>query len=89
MKKLISALVVFAATTSVGFAADLPARTLHHLVAVVAVLLFVVGVKTMVPSTGAQADVAQAATLNILQIQVNYAKALPELKIHDMTFALD
>ena len=64
-------------------------RALHHLIAIAAVVLFVVGVRTVLPTTRAQADVVQATTLNVLQMQANYAKALPELKMHDMTFALD
>ncbi|HTS42429.1 MAG TPA: hypothetical protein VMH84_18030 [Xanthobacteraceae bacterium] len=64
-------------------------RTVHHfVVAVAAVLAFVVGVKTIAPQTGAQAYAAAAAGLNVLQMQAE-AKALPELKMHDMTFALD
>lgn len=62
-------------------------RTLNHLVAVAAVLLFVVGVKSVVPSTPAQA--AHSATLNVLQMQASDARILPAPALHDMTFALE
>ena len=64
-------------------------RVVHHLIAIAAVLLFVIGVKIVAQNSGANAYAGEAATLNVLQIQADYAKALPELKIHDMTFALD
>ena len=64
-------------------------RAVHHFIAIAAILLFVVGAKSVIPTSGARADAAQSATLNVLQIQADYAKALPELKMHDMTFALD
>lgn len=62
-------------------------RTLHHLVAVAALLLFVAGVKSVIPSTPAAA--AHSATLNVMQMQVNDARILPVQALHDMTFALD
>ena len=64
-------------------------RVMYHLVAIAAVLLFVVGVKTIAPNDGGKAYAGEGVSLNVLQIQTDYAKALPELKIHDMTFALD
>lgn len=63
-------------------------RALHHTIAVAAVFLFVVGVKSVVPTTGANADAVPSASVNVLQLQAD-AKALPGLKMHDMTFALD
>lgn len=64
-------------------------RALHHLIAIAAVVLFVVGVRSVVPTTRAEAYALQNTTLNVLQMQTGYAKALPALKMHDMTFALD
>jgi hypothetical protein len=49
----------------------------------------VIGVKVVAPTDGGKAYVGERVSLNVLQIQTDYAKALPELKIHDMTFALD
>jgi len=64
-------------------------RVIHYLVAIAAVLLFVLGVKAVAPVDGGKAYAGERVSLNVLQIQTDYAKALPELKIHDMTFALD
>ena len=65
-------------------------RALHHLIAIAPVFLLVVGAKSVVPTTGANADAAPSASVNVLQLQLQAdAKALPELKMHDMTFALD
>jgi hypothetical protein len=71
------------------FEGDPIMRVVHHLIAIAAVLLFVVGVKIVAQNSGANAYAGEAATLNVLQMQADYAKALPELKIHDMTFAVD
>jgi hypothetical protein len=64
-------------------------RALHHLVAIAAVVLFVVGVRIVLPTTPAEANAIQKATVNVLQMQADYSRALPELKMHDRTFALD
>ena len=44
-------------------------RALHHLVAVAAVVLFVVGVRIVVPTTAADATVVQSPAMNVLQMQ--------------------
>lgn len=62
-------------------------RTLQHLVAAVALLLFVAAVKIVIPSMPAEA--AHSATLNVTQMQLNNARILPVQALHDMTFALD
>jgi len=62
-------------------------RTLHHFVAVAALLLFVASVKIVIPSMSAEA--AQSATLNVMQMQLSNARILPLQVLHDMTFALD
>jgi hypothetical protein len=64
-------------------------RALQHLVAIEAVVLFVVGVRIVLPTTSAEANAIQNATVNVLQMQADYSRALPELKMHDRTFALD
>ena len=63
-------------------------RGLHHLVAIAAVVLFVVGVRIVVPTTAADATVVQSPAMNVLQMQQD-ANNLPAQKVHDMTFALD
>ena len=64
-------------------------RALHHLVAIAAVVLFVVGMRIVLPTTPAEANVIQSATVNVLQMQATYSRALPELTMRDRTFALD
>jgi hypothetical protein len=64
-------------------------RALHHLVAIAAVVLFVVGVRIVLPTTPAEANAIQNATVNVLQMQADSSRALPELKMHDRTFVLD
>ena len=64
-------------------------RAIHHLIAIAAVVLFVAGVRSVVPTMRAEAYALQNTTLNVLRMQTVYAKALPALKVHDMTFALD
>ncbi|HEY1474267.1 MAG TPA: hypothetical protein VGF53_09305 [Pseudolabrys sp.] len=63
-------------------------RALHHIVAIAAVVVFVVAVRTVAPATVAGALVAQGPSVNILQMQEGYLdlQNLPAQKIHDMTF---
>lgn len=64
-------------------------RVVTHLVAIVAVLLLVVGVRTVTPNDDGKAYAGEHVSLNVLQMQTDYGKALPELTFRDMTFALD
>ena len=64
-------------------------RVLGHIVAVAAMLLFVLGLKTVVPTMEADASVGQNPTMNVLQMQLDYVNYLHVLNVHDMTFALD
>jgi hypothetical protein len=66
-------------------------RSLGHLVAVAGVLLFVLGLKFVVPAADADAFAVQTPTLNILQMHQDFPNIgkLPVQKINDMTFALD
>jgi hypothetical protein len=66
-------------------------RALHHFIAIAiaALALFVIGAKSVLPASQAEAYAVRVPTLNVLQMQADYAKTLPELKMHDMTFALD
>jgi hypothetical protein len=64
-------------------------RALHHLVAVAAMLLFMLGLRAAVPTTEADASMVQNATMNVLQMQRDYVTYLPVQKVHDLTFALD
>jgi hypothetical protein len=64
-------------------------RALGRLVAVAAILLFVLGLKAVVPTTEADARVGQNPTMNVLQMQQDYVTYLHVLNVHDMTFALD
>ena len=61
-------------------------RALSHLIAIAAVLLFVLGLKIVVPSSNADAIVVQSPTLNVLQMQLDYVNYLPAQKVHDMSF---
>jgi hypothetical protein len=63
----------------------------HHFIAIAAIALVVLGVKVVAPATHADAYAVEGRTLDVLQLQRNYpnATALAELKMHDMTFALD
>jgi hypothetical protein len=64
-------------------------RALGRLVAVAAILLFVLGLKAVVPTMEADASVGQNPTMNVLQMQLDYVNYLHVLNVHDMTFALD
>jgi hypothetical protein len=63
-------------------------RTLHHFVAIAAIVVFVVAVRTVAPSTMADAYAVQSPSVNVLQMQEGYLNLqnLPVQKIHDMTF---
>jgi hypothetical protein len=61
-------------------------RALYQLTAVAAVVLFVLGVKAVIPTP--TADAAVNPGINVLQMQAA-APALPAQAMHDMTFALD
>ena len=52
-------------------------------------LLFVLGLKIVVPTTDADASAVQSSTLNVLQMQLDYVNYLHAQPIRDMTFALD
>lgn len=64
-------------------------RVLGHIVAVAAILLFVLGLKAVVPTMEADASVGQNPTMNVLQMQLDYVNYLHAQQIHDMTFVLD
>jgi hypothetical protein len=64
-------------------------RAVGHLVAIAAVLLFVLGLKIVIPATDADASAVPSTTLNVLQMQLDYVNYLHVQQIHDMTFALD
>ena len=55
-------------------------RVVHHLIAVAAVLLFVIGVKIVAQNSGANAYAGEAATLNVLQIQAITPRRCPSCK---------
>jgi hypothetical protein len=63
-------------------------RTLLHFVAIAGIVVFVVAVRTVAPSTVADAYAVKSASVNILQMQEGYLdlQNLPAQKIHDMTF---
>ncbi len=61
-------------------------RALYQLTGVTAVVVFVLGVKAVIPTP--VADAAINPGINVLQMQAT-AAALPQQAIHDMTFALD
>jgi len=65
----------------------------HHLIAVTAIVLFAFGLKSVIPTVAAvaEAPTLQAPTLNALQMQRDFPNVgkLAQLKMHDMTFALD
>ena len=64
-------------------------RAVGHIVAIAAIVLFVLGLKIVVPTTDADASAIQSSTLNVLQMQLDYVNYLHVQPIHDMTFALD
>ncbi len=61
-------------------------RSLYQATAVFAVILFVLGVKAIIPTP--TADAAVTARVDVLQMQAA-SPALPVLTVRDMTFALD
>jgi len=61
-------------------------RTLYQLTAVVAVVMFALGVKAVIPTPTAVAAVT--TNIDVLQMQAA-SSSLPAQFIRDMTFALD
>lgn len=63
----------------------------HHVIAVVAVLLIGLGAKQyFFPPMAAEADIRAipSSTMNVLQMHIDHPN-LPEQKTHDMTFVFD
>ena len=61
-------------------------RTLYQAAAIAAVVMFVLGVKAVIPTP--VADAAVNSGINVLQMQAA-ASSLPAQYIRDMTFALE
>ena len=62
-------------------------RPVSQLLTVIAIAVLVGGLQIISPST--VSNVPQVSTLNVLQMETNSPTGLTELKMHDMTFALD
>ena len=64
---------------------------IHHIVAVVVVLVIGLGAKQFLfPPKKAEAGISQTSSMNILQMHRDInMQNIPEQKMHDMTFAFD
>ncbi len=63
-------------------------RISRIIIALAGVLVFIAGMKLAAPLSPAQSDVL-APTLDVMQLQLAHAQALPAQPLHDMSFAID